>query len=141
MRVRLQNIVIGAQDVISPQGGSSGSAGDGRPVTRPLKMRYIQADLPFPHDHVDCLYQWQTSFLPSLLSWAGAQADPFRTNCRLGMDFSSEVAKIWERVYPESPLDDDSRLIVLCVVCPFPSSTGTWSQIVETNNYHSPAMP
>jgi len=128
MRVRLQNIVIGAQDVVSPQGGSSGSAGDGRPMMHPLKMRYTQVDLPFPPVHViECLYRWRTSFLPSLLSWAGAQDDPFGTNCRLAaVSFSEEVVKIWERVYPDIPLLDDSdnsTLIVLCVVCPLPCGT------------------
>jgi hypothetical protein len=146
MRVRLQNIVpvtpSPGWDVISQTSTStSGSTGDtsSRSVRRPLKTRYTQADLPFPRDHTtNCLYRWRTSFLPSMLSWAGAQGDPFGTNCRLAMNFSEEIASIWMRVYPEIPLDEDSTLIVLCVVCPSPCGTGTRSQkkltIIQSSN-------
>ena len=128
MRVRLQNIETGARDVISPQastGSHSGSTGDGRPVRHPSKkMRYTQADLPFPPTRIiECLFRWQTSFLPSLISWAGAQDDPFGTNSRLAAaSFSEEVVKIWECIFPDIPLDDsdDNTLIVLGVVCPLP---------------------
>jgi hypothetical protein len=72
----------------------------------------------------DYLHQWRTSFIPSLLSWAGAQDDPFGTNCRLAMNLSDEVVNIWERVYPGSKLDDDGKLIVLFVVRPLPVALG-----------------
>ena len=129
MRARLQNIETGARNVISPRASTDGgSTGDSMPMRRPSKkMRYTQADLPFPPVRIiECLYRWRTSFLPCLLSWAGTQEDPFGTNCRLaGVSFSEEVVKIWERIYPDIPLDDsdDSMLIVLCVVCPLPCGT------------------
>jgi hypothetical protein len=127
MRVRLANIVSESQDVISPQASSSSSTVDSKRRTTKPSLRFTQADLPFPRDRDsggqcgDCILRWRTVFLPSLLSWAGAQDDPFGTNCRLTMSlsgFSTEVADLWARVYPESRLDDDGRRIVLCVVCP-----------------------
>jgi hypothetical protein len=130
MRVRLANIVTESQDFISPQASSSGSStGDSK--RRTTKQRFRQADLPFPRDrdlgglNGDYIYRWRSSFLPSLLSWAGAQDDPFGTNCRLSMNFSVEVTNIWARVYPESILDEDERQIVLSVVCPLFLGTET----------------
>ena len=130
MRVKLANIVSMSQDFISPQASSGSSMVDSK--RRTTKLRYTQADLPFPRDcdsdgqGGNYLYQWRTSFLPSLLSWARAQDDPFGTNCQLSMTFSKEVANIWARVYPESTLDDDGRQIVLSVVCPL--SPRSWTQ-------------
>jgi hypothetical protein len=137
MCVKLANIVSKSQDFISPQASSGTSTVDSKKRTG--KLRYTQADLPFPRDRNsdgqgDYLNRWRTSFLPSLLSWAGAQDDPFRTNCRLSMSFCSEVAKIWARVYPESTLDDNGRRIVLSVVCPLSPRSRTQSQYMETNH-------
>ena len=137
MHVKLTNIVSESQDFISSQASSGSSTVDSKKRTG--KLRYTQADLPFPCDRNsdgqgNYLYRWKTSFLPALLSWAGAQDNLFGTNCRLSMSFCSEVAKIWARVYPESTLDDDSRRIVLSVVCPLSPGSRTQSQYMETNH-------
>lgn len=124
MRVRLNNVVSGSQDFTfiseSPPSwatGSSGSTDDRK--KRPPKPRYTQADLPFPHglSGEEGINRWRSSFIPSLLSWAGAQDDPFGTNCRLEMN-PSELVNIWERVYPGSTLDDKGLNVVAFVVRP-----------------------
>jgi hypothetical protein len=71
MRVKLANIVSESQDFISPQASSGSSTVDSKKRTG--KLRYTQADLPFPRDRNsdgqgDYLYRWKTSFLPALLS-------------------------------------------------------------------------
>jgi hypothetical protein len=140
MRVRLENIVSETQDFMYPQGGSSSTTVTVDSKRRTTKLRYTQADLPFPRDRDsdgqggDYLLRWRTSFLPSLLSWAGAQDDPFGTNCRLSMNFATEVANIWARVYPESTLDDDGKWIVLSVVCPLSPGSRTQHHYTETNH-------
>jgi len=138
MRLRLKNVVNRSNNFISPPSqGSSSRSGSADGKGRPAKPRYTQADLPFPRERYtdgqgsDCLNRWRSRFIPSLLSWAGAQHDPFGTNCLLAMNNSKEVAKIWDRVYPEWKLHDNDRSIVMTVVCPLALYPGTGSQIPE----------
>ena len=79
------------------------------------KKKYGVTDLPFTHWDTDSR-KWRTSFIPSLLAWAGTQVDPFGTNSQM----AEEVTALWEHVYPVIVLNDERTSIVLSVVCTFP---------------------
>ena len=46
---------------------------------------------------------WQKHFIPELLAWAGIQEDPFDVSDGI----HTEVARIWEYLYPSIMLPDD----------------------------------
>ena len=46
---------------------------------------------------------WRRHFVPELLAWAGVQENPFSVNNGI----HTEVARIWESLYPRIPLSDD----------------------------------
>jgi len=101
MCLRLENVVNRFYNFISPPSQASNSHSSSVDSKgHPSKPRYTQVDLPFPHECYmdgqgsDCLNWWQSCFIPSLLSWARAQHNPFGTNCLLVMNNSEEVAKI-----------------------------------------------
>lgn len=133
MRLRLKNIVTGSQDFISPPSQASSGSSTADSKRHLPKPRYTQANLPFPYECYtdgqggDCLLRWQSYFIPALLSWARAQDDPFGMNGHL-VNFLDKVSNIWEHIYLESRLDDDSKLIVLCVVSLLVLYAGTGSQ-------------
>lgn len=80
---------------------------------RPLKQDYEVSDLPFPEGSRAHIEAWNIEFVPSLLAWAGAHADPFRVNSEL----YSVVTHIWGRVFPGIALpDNDNNLLTLVKV-------------------------
>jgi hypothetical protein len=79
--------------------------------TSSRKKKYAVSDLPFAHWDVDSR-KWRTSFIPSLLAWAGTQGDPFGTNSQM----TDEVTALWQRLYPAIVLNDARTSIVLSVV-------------------------
>jgi hypothetical protein len=71
--------------------------------------RYTVADLPLPPGEA---LRWRDHFVPLLLSWAGAQKDPFGVNQLL----RSEVAQIWERIFPKAKLKESDVPVLLKTV-------------------------
>ncbi|KAF8490335.1 hypothetical protein F5888DRAFT_1638128 [Russula emetica] len=74
------------------------------------KKKYAVSDLPFAHWDVDSR-KWRTSFIPSLLAWAGTQGDPFGANSQM----TDEVTALWQRLYLAIVLNDARTSIVLSV--------------------------
>lgn len=75
------------------------------------KQRYTVADLPLPRGggHKQT---WRRSFVPLLLSWAGAHEDPFATNG----DLHDVVTEIWMDVFPRVGLEVDNIMVLVKVV-------------------------
>ena len=72
--------------------------------------RYELSDLSLrSEDHIKT---WKTSFVPSLLVWAGTYEDPFKVNSEL----YAMVTNIWERTFPAIALHDDKLLALVKVV-------------------------
>jgi hypothetical protein len=86
--------------------------------SRRRKQRYTVADLPFPRGG-KYTQIWRKTFVPNLLAWAGSRDDPFGANGRL----HTEVANIWERVFPSIGLKDTDMDILIYVVCSYPSTS------------------
>jgi hypothetical protein len=86
--------------------------------SRCRKQRYTVADLPFPRGG-KYTQIWRKTFVPNLLAWAGSRDDPFGANGRL----HTEVANIWERVFPSIGLKDTDMDILIYVVCSYPSTS------------------
>jgi hypothetical protein len=82
---------------------------------RTRKKKYAVSDLPFGHWDADSR-KWRTCFIPSLLAWAGAQADPFGTNSQM----VDEITALWPRIYPTIVLNDARTSTILGVVRMFP---------------------
>lgn len=63
--------------------------------------------------------RWQKQFRHTLISWAGAQADPFGTNSLLTNEV---VMEIWDTVYPDVNIGgveqdcERNRGILICLV-------------------------
>ena len=77
---------------------------------RTLKQHYELSDLDLQGgDHIKT---WKTSFIPSLLAWAGACDDPFKVSSEL----FTAVGQIWERTFPAIALLDDKLLALVKVV-------------------------
>ena len=53
--------------------------------------------------------------MPQLCAWAGSIDDPFSANKKM----ADEVDNLWERVFPEFPLQDADKPDVLAVVRTF----------------------
>jgi hypothetical protein len=79
------------------------------------RKKFGISDLPFTRRDIDSR-KWRTSFVPSLIAWAGTQFDPFDTNSRM----SDEVVALWKRVYPAIVLNDTRISVILSVVRTFP---------------------
>jgi hypothetical protein len=78
------------------------------------KTRYMTTDLPFPGPpNGENIKMWQNTVVPSLLIWAGTQADPFGTNARM----RGPLAGFWSSAFPDSVLSEHELDIVLSVVC------------------------
>jgi hypothetical protein len=95
-----------------PTAGDSDSA-----VTHPRsrKIRPAIRDLPFPRGGI-YIQLWRTSFVPSLLAWAGAQVDAFGINGKL--ESMKQIGVIWRSVFPDLKLDNEEENIVVYVVRP-----------------------
>ena len=78
-----------------------------------IKQIYKVIELPFP-EHEGSIYftTWSKCFVPSLLTWAGAQEDPFRVNSEL----YTAVPHIWKRIFPNITLMNDDLLTLVKVV-------------------------
>ena len=74
------------------------------------KQKYTTMDLPYPPGGKNS-ENWKV-LNAMVISWAGAQEDPFGTNGRLDM----EIDTLWESVFPGSSLDVQGRKCVLAVV-------------------------
>lgn len=74
------------------------------------RQKYTILDLPYPPGGKNS-ENWKL-LNAMVLSWAGAQEDPFSTNSKLDM----EIDMLWESVFPGSILDVQGRKRVL-VVC------------------------
>ena len=75
------------------------------------KARYTVSDLPLPRGggHVQI---WKRAFLPSLLTWAGAQEDPFGVNGEL----YDVVTDIWLHTFPGLTLEENDITNLVKVV-------------------------
>ena len=89
--------------------GNSDAANNRRGRTR--KLNPTAADLPLPPGSK---YQmkWSKEYLPQLYAWAGSINDPFGANGQM----SDEVDIIWERIFPDIPLEAADKPTVLKVV-------------------------
>ena len=81
------------------------------------KPRYTVSDLPLPRGggHVQI---WRRAFLPSLLTWAGAQEDPFGVNGEL----YDVVTDIWLHTFPGITLKENDVTNLVKVVSGRPNS-------------------
>ena len=75
------------------------------------RQKYTTLDLPYPPGGKNS-ENWKL-LNAMLISWAGAQEDPFSANGRLDRDIDT----LWESVFPGSELDVQGRKRVLSVVC------------------------
>lgn len=75
------------------------------------KQKYTTSDLPYPPGGKNS-DNWKL-LNAMVISWAGAQEDPFGTNSRLDTD----IDMLWESVFPGSTLDIPGRQRALVVVC------------------------
>jgi hypothetical protein len=75
------------------------------------KQKYTTLDLPYPPGGKNS-ENWKL-LNAKVISWAGAQEDPFGTNGRLDTDIDT----LWESVFPGSALDVQGRKRALVVVC------------------------
>jgi len=80
-------------------------------VSHGRKSRYTVSDLPLPRGggHVQL---WKRAFLPSLLTWAGAQEDPFGVNGEL----YDVVTDIWLHTFPGITLGESDVTNLVKVV-------------------------
>ncbi|KAH9979278.1 hypothetical protein BGW80DRAFT_1276341 [Lactifluus volemus] len=100
-----------AQMGIVLSGGAEGDAQVSQ-AKRSRKPKYVMTDLPFPAvDKDNYMEMWRKTFIPSLLSWAGQQADPFGTNGRM----RGPVSVIWSTTFPDVLLEERGLEIVLTV--------------------------
>jgi hypothetical protein len=77
---------------------------------RGLKQHYKLSDLHLQGgNHIKT---WKTSFVPSLLAWAGAHDNPFKANTELYV----AVGHIWGCTFPAIMLLDDKLLALVKVV-------------------------
>ncbi|KAH9957044.1 hypothetical protein BGW80DRAFT_1384682, partial [Lactifluus volemus] len=93
---------------------SRGAEGDAEvsQAKRSRKPKYVMTDLPFPAvDRNNYMEMWRKTFIPSLLSWARQQADPFGTNGRM----RGPVGVIWSTTFPDVLLEERGLEIVLTV--------------------------
>jgi hypothetical protein len=74
------------------------------------KQKYTTLDLPYPPGGKNS-ENWKL-LNAMVISWAGAQDDPFSTNGRLDTDIDT----LWESVFPGSTLDLQGRRRALVVV-------------------------
>jgi hypothetical protein len=74
------------------------------------KQKYTTLDLPYPPGGKNS-ENWKL-LNARVLSWAGAQEDPFSTNSKLDM----EIDMLWESVFSGSMLDVQGRKRALVVV-------------------------
>jgi hypothetical protein len=74
------------------------------------KQKFTTSDLPYPPGGKNS-ENWKL-LNAMLLSWAGAQEDPFGTNGKL----DTEIDTLWESVFPGSTLDVNGRKRALNVV-------------------------
>ena len=74
------------------------------------KQKYTTLDLPYPPGGKNS-ENWKL-LNAMLISWAGAQEDPFGTNGRL----NSEIDTLWENTFPGGVLDAQGRKCALVVV-------------------------
>jgi hypothetical protein len=74
------------------------------------RQKYTTLDLPYPPGGKNS-ENWKL-LNAVVISWAGAQEDPFSTNSRLDID----IDMLWESVFPGSALDDQGRKRALVVV-------------------------
>jgi hypothetical protein len=115
MRIRLLELMDSSSSAISIASSSAvgSTLSRGGDTIRPpehtrhgIKQIYKIIELPFPEfpcpELADFPYfeMWYKSFVPSLLTWAGAHEDPFRANSEL----YTAVPHIWERVFPRITL-------------------------------------
>ncbi|KAH9956818.1 hypothetical protein BGW80DRAFT_1386030, partial [Lactifluus volemus] len=100
-----------AQMGIVLSGGAEGDAQVSQ-AKRSRKPKYVMTDLPFPAvDKDNYMEMWRKTFIPSLLSWARQQADPFGTNGRM----RGPVSVIWSTTFPDVLLEERGLEIVLTV--------------------------
>jgi hypothetical protein len=105
---------------------ASTSAGNGDVHSRRArKRRFTTADLPLPRGGQQ-LQMWRKHFIPSLISWAGSCEDPFGTNGHMDV----AAPKIWKRIYPDAPLGDQDKDILLSVVRRLSGDSGQYILIV-----------
>jgi hypothetical protein len=113
MGVLFSRIVNGENWVGNPgTSNASNDPADTGKLKKGAKKRYKQADLPFPSDGVS-MTLWRKRFVPSLLSWAGSQDDPFGANDIM----SEEVGKIWKQLFPDVVFDSHAKKVALGLVC------------------------
>lgn len=74
------------------------------------RKKVMVSDLPFPGGRATQI--WRKLFVPSLISWAGSQSDPFGTNSKV----ENVAAEIWKRVLPAISLDQETREVLMGVV-------------------------
>src|SRR6266850_2613940 len=77
------------------------------------KQRYTNSDLPLPRGGTHTQI-WCRHFVPSLLSWAGAQRDPFGITG--DKHWHTNIMKIWDFIFPNIILQDDDTIILKKVV-------------------------
>ncbi|KAH9974166.1 hypothetical protein BGW80DRAFT_1249862 [Lactifluus volemus] len=86
--------------------------GNTKAPQRLRKTRYMTTDLPFPGPpNGENIKTWQNTVVPSLLIWAGTQADPFGANARM----RGPLAGFWSSAFPDSVLSEHELDIVLSV--------------------------
>ena len=76
------------------------------------KLNPTTYDLPLPSDYIP---NWGKFLVPQLCAWAGSMDDPFSANKKM----ANEVVNLWERVFPEFPLQEADKPDVLAVVRTF----------------------
>jgi hypothetical protein len=74
------------------------------------RQKFTTLDLPYPPGGKNS-ENWKL-LNAAVISWAGAQEDPFGTNSKL----DTEVDTLWENVFPGSVLDAQGRKRALVVV-------------------------
>jgi hypothetical protein len=74
------------------------------------RQKFTTLDLPYPPGGKNS-ENWKLLH-GAVMSWAGAQKDPFGTNSKL----DTEVDTLWENVFPGSTLDSPGRKRALVVV-------------------------
>ncbi|KAH9955567.1 hypothetical protein BC827DRAFT_871237 [Russula dissimulans] len=118
MGLRLERITSGESSNNSSlsTAGETGNKDSGR--GRNNKPRFSKSSLLIlfqsSPNHRQYSHGWGKDFVPYLLSWAGAQDDPFGTNGQM----DTALLAIWEPVYPEVKISGKGLEILQGIVRP-----------------------
>jgi len=117
---------VALMKIASPSSSSTagGTASNGQNSesarTRNTKLRiskaYLPAVFPLCLERAEYVRRYDKIFVPCLLSWAGAQDDPFGTNGKLNTDVLSQLCQC---IYPGVEIEPDGLEILQGIVRPF----------------------